>query len=334
MPPAADNPRGYFEDLDVYHFNENELLPRLGRTWHDLREVEWGRLDDDARARLGSQAIDIIRANYSPSRELSVLKEPRIGILLPFWLPVLQRAGFDVRVVGIVRDPLSSARSLAHRDGFSVAHGGMLYLMIWLEILNRVVGVVPFALVTMDDVLNHPYRALAKTAHRLGVELPGDFSERAHEFAHAYVEPSLRHHVFTNHELEACRDMAPLTVSLFWHLRHVALTGDHSETRQFIASAQATIDSIRPVFADADAQTRARDASIARLKSSVESTASSLRTAIRERDELAAALAAFQASIIWRTTGPLRWLLDSLRGLPRTVHSPAPSLTPAAGRHP
>jgi hypothetical protein len=48
---------------------------------------------------LEPEAVDIIKTNYSLENPLSILKEPRIGILLPFWLSVLNKAGYNVKVV-------------------------------------------------------------------------------------------------------------------------------------------------------------------------------------------------------------------------------------------
>ena len=44
MPAGHDNPKRYFEDSDIFHFNQEMLLPRPGRKWHDLEEVDWNLL--------------------------------------------------------------------------------------------------------------------------------------------------------------------------------------------------------------------------------------------------------------------------------------------------
>ena len=54
------------------------------------------------------------RAVYGEAREW-LWKDPRTTLLLPFWRRALR---FDPVVVGIFRDPVEVAGSLAARDGF------------------------------------------------------------------------------------------------------------------------------------------------------------------------------------------------------------------------
>jgi hypothetical protein len=88
LPTASDNPTGFFEDGDVFHFNYHFLLPALGLEWANLGTPQWELLDEDALLQLRAQAVGIIRGNYTPARPLSILKDPRMGQFLPFWLPV------------------------------------------------------------------------------------------------------------------------------------------------------------------------------------------------------------------------------------------------------
>ena len=97
MPSNTYNPKGYFEDNDIYSFNETKLLPSLNAKWNSVRPVDWTRLPTKTRSNLALEAIALVRKNYTHTNSLSVLKEPRIGVLLPFWLPILQHAGYDVK---------------------------------------------------------------------------------------------------------------------------------------------------------------------------------------------------------------------------------------------
>jgi hypothetical protein len=130
------NPHGYFEDNDVYKFNDSKLLPRLDRAWHSTSEVDWSNLSDADRSKYALQALEIVKKNYPLSNTLSVLKEPRLGILVPFWLAVLQHAGFNTKVVCAVRDPVSVIRSLNKAEGLSLPHAGMVFINYWLSILK------------------------------------------------------------------------------------------------------------------------------------------------------------------------------------------------------
>ncbi|MFY8268099.1 MAG: hypothetical protein ACOVLK_01765, partial [Terrimicrobiaceae bacterium] len=133
--PLPNNPKGFFEDFDIQRFNEYELLPALGAHWHDVAPLDWNRLSGESRRVLFEKALGIVERNFNKANACSVLKDPRLGILLPFWLEVLDKAGYEAKAVCVVRDPLCVARSLQARDGFSITHGAVLYASNWLSTL-------------------------------------------------------------------------------------------------------------------------------------------------------------------------------------------------------
>jgi len=214
MVPKPANPKGYFEDNDIYLCNDQVLLPALGGKWHSLSPVDWSVLGAAARSRLELQALEIIRRNYPSSKSLCVLKEPRISTLLPFWLPVLQQAGFDVRLIGVVRDPLSVARSLQQRDGFSLTLGGMLYLTTWYDVLQHT-GERQLALISFEDLLASPGPALGRLTAELRITLPADFKSRTDIFASAHLDQSLCHSRVKLQDLALEPELAAKVVETF-----------------------------------------------------------------------------------------------------------------------
>jgi hypothetical protein len=73
LNPANEfNPRGYFEDWDVYQFNEHVLLPALGRSWHSLGLIDWNVLTPETLAQLRTEAGKILARNYSTANRVSV----------------------------------------------------------------------------------------------------------------------------------------------------------------------------------------------------------------------------------------------------------------------
>lgn len=255
-PPHADNPRGFFEDADILTFNESQLLPRLGLEWHSIGFVDWSQLSKTDRSRLGLQALEIIRRNYPLSNPLSVLKEPRINNTLPFWVSLLEHAGFNVRFVCAVRDPVSAARSLAKRDGFSLTHGSMIYLSAWLSVLphlqERQVAFVQF-----DEIFVTPGKVLGKVADKLGLPLPPDFDQRVHVFTSAHLDTSLRHSTLPREDVMLEPDLPPLVAELYRVLLDAAQSQNIRKTAKFLAYAERQIESLGPLLADYDAkQTR------------------------------------------------------------------------------
>ena len=237
----ANNPTGYFEDADINTFNDTVLLPRLGLQWHSIGFVDWSRLNKADRSRLGLQALAIVRRNYPATQPLSVLKEPRIGVLLPFWLSVLGHAGFDVRIVCAVRDPVSIARSLAARDNFSITHGGMLYVTSWLSILPHI-EYLPVALAEFDMVFTQPGKVLRSIAEKLRLPLPADLDERLHEFTSSHLDPALRHSRLPPEDLALEPDLPPLAAHLHGALLSAArsqnIKKSHPRRSGFVAHSR------------------------------------------------------------------------------------------------
>lgn len=313
-PPNFANPKGFFEDQDISQFNDNVLLPRLGLQWHSIGFVDWSRLSKPDRSRLGLQALEIVRRNYPGTRRLSVLKEPRIGVLLPFWLSVLSHAGFDVRIVCCVRDPVSVARSLAARDGFSITHGGMLYATSWLSMLPHIED-LPVALVEFDAVFTQPGKVLRTVAEKLQLPLTSDLEERLHEFSSSHLDPELRHSRMPAEDVALEPDLPPIAAHLHEALLSATRSQNIKRAARVALSSERTIEAFRPVLDDFDqllAGSRAEHTTAPQPPETPAHGASTdLMAMARERNELAAQLAATQAALEE---------LDAQRTAERTEH--------------
>jgi len=125
MPPAPDNPDGFWENLSFVAMND-ELLNELGGAWdlppRSTRFIE-KRFDEmRAKARLLVSA-------FSRSTVWG-WKDPRNSLTLPFWRVIVPK----LRTIIVVRNPLEVAYSLHHRNGVSFHLG----LSLWV-IYNRLV---------------------------------------------------------------------------------------------------------------------------------------------------------------------------------------------------
>jgi hypothetical protein len=324
MPPSHTHPRGYFEDNDIYLFNDRVLLPALGRTWSSISSVDWRALRDDQRSLLEAQALDILRRNYPPSQRLCVLKEPRIGALLPFWLPSLHNAGFDIKMVGAVRHPYNVARSLQSRDGFSLAHGSMVYLKTWLGVLAQAER-VPLGFISFEGLLENTIGSLRRVAVQLGISPPEDFAERVNEFISLFLDQSLYHHREDACAVQTKPSLPRIVDDFHGALLAATVSKDHRDYADVLPSALIWIESVEPFLQEFDlmfeekrkTQSEAtyqdlalaeRDVRIASLSQEVES----LSKAIRE----------LRGTTSWKVTAPMRWArtkfmtLPTLRGRP------------------
>jgi len=286
----AGNGKGHFEDSDILNFNEHKLCPALGVDWDSLSDPDWTRLSGNQLSKLASQALDIVRRNFGHI-PLSILKEPRIGITLKFWLSIFARAGIAVKHVCVVRDPLSVARSLQSRDGFSLSKGSALYVHYWSSILNHVPS-TDAAWMHYDELIEKPEQVLRNLATQLGLPVPSDFSRRLEIFLKDFIDPTLRHSSVSLPDLGLEPEIIPASIELYGHLLSRVSSQELDHLDAFVHRLFDGISSWAPLFGEYDALIRkskngAQNAEQERVllleeKGSAEATASEAR---RQLDE-------------------------------------------------
>ena len=127
MPPVGgNNEKGFFEDIDLNKMNI-EILQEIGSDWHSLAPIGASDIETLCKKGLFLRAIELIRRKTKHA-DIFGFKDPRVAKLVPFWQQVFLHCGFDVSYVLAIRNPLSVARSLANRDGFSHEKSFLLWL--------------------------------------------------------------------------------------------------------------------------------------------------------------------------------------------------------------
>jgi hypothetical protein len=125
MGPNEFNPTGYWENQQVVRLNER-VLSHLGTSWSDVFMLPY-RLDrTDLREVFEAEAKSLLEEAFSGKRPW-VLKDPRLSMLIDFWLPYLGER--DVSFIHVVRHPVEVANSLARRDGFPRERGLLLWFL-------------------------------------------------------------------------------------------------------------------------------------------------------------------------------------------------------------
>ena len=176
-----DNPKGFWERHDVLHINRN-LLQANGCSWY--RVDRW----DDNNITIAPAIRQSIRqtlAEMNPNQPW-VMKDPRLCITLPVWMPYLQA---PVAVIA-TRNPMEVAHSLKLRNGMPLEYGLALWEYHAVSIIRHA-HALPKVFTTYDAMLTNPLaatRALcdALSDHMHGLHLPSE------ENVLAYITPSLR----------------------------------------------------------------------------------------------------------------------------------------------
>ncbi len=122
LPPAENNPEGFWENRSFLKLNES-ILKELGGAWdRPPRTRSAGWENEPAFQRVRKQALKLARRFRG--REPWGWKDPRNCLTHPLWRSVLS----ETRVLICVRNPLAVAESLQVRDGMSLTDAFYLWL--------------------------------------------------------------------------------------------------------------------------------------------------------------------------------------------------------------
>lgn len=191
----ADNPEGYREHPQIRTLN-NRLLTHLGASWDN-----WGfraSAVDFTIPTMGpwrDEAIQVLQTAF-PGTGPFVLKDPRCATLLPFWQSVIPAAGFDLRSIVLLRDPVEVAESQMQRVArrpyeFPVIASAESMAALWSVTMQEVLTARAddrTLLVHHADLLADPANTLAAAAEFAGCAPSEDALA---EFALNGVKPAL-----------------------------------------------------------------------------------------------------------------------------------------------
>lgn len=214
LAPDEDNQKGYWESRRLTEFQES-LLEKLGGDWGSPPALRPGWERDRRLVRRLGLARRTFREVYGEAEQW-VWKDPRTVLLLPFWRRALR---FRPAIVGIFRNPLEVADSLAVRDGMPTGRG----LCLW-ETYNRALFAntrgLPAFITSYEDLVTDSVavaRQLSAFLEKQGltVRRPADADLRS------CVDADLRHNVHTASGTHAEAEMTEAQRALFEELHKV-----------------------------------------------------------------------------------------------------------------
>jgi ubiquinone/menaquinone biosynthesis C-methylase UbiE/glycosyltransferase involved in cell wall biosynthesis len=195
MPAGTENETGYFENTKLMEFHDF-VLDEAGSNWNDPHSIpaEWWT---DSRLRHFSAKLAALIADEFEGCEKILIKDPRMCRLLSLWRAYFASAGIQHRWLLLLRHPVSVAKSLERRDGFSRGYGFLLWVQHVLD-AERQTRDEDRLLLTHEEVIGGAYAA---PIARL-LELPPD---AVHESGRHAVEPRLVHHHGSEDEFDKGR---------------------------------------------------------------------------------------------------------------------------------
>src|SRR5215216_1678286 len=188
MPPAAENPEGFYEHLEFVRLND-EVLNVAGAGWDcpPIAEFDW---DDEVLDPFRERA----RRLAAPLQERVPWgwKDPRTSLTLPFWRGALG----PVQVIAVVRNPLEVVTSPHRRHSFSTALGSTLW-QIYAERVLRDTSRDERLVTHYDSYFLDPDREIARVLQFVALHQDQDL-----QGLKTAAIPALRHHRKTVRDLE------------------------------------------------------------------------------------------------------------------------------------
>ena len=116
MPPAGDNPKGFFEDLRVVRVHD-QLLSALGARWDKPRAVpaDW---QDTAAAGKAEARLKALLLDFCQTADTFAIKDPRACLFMPLWQRAAQLTGSRLTVLLTQRRQEAICQSLITRNGW------------------------------------------------------------------------------------------------------------------------------------------------------------------------------------------------------------------------
>ena len=199
LDPNEWNPKGYFEHPDIVRLNDI-LLSYVGKRWDSLALPlwkEWEPLTEPYQ----TEAVEILESDFGKEL-LCGIKDPRVTRILPFWQSAFRRAGLQDCYIVALRNPISVARSLAARNGFTSEKSYLLWVLHMFAAIRDTEG-KPRIVVDYDALIAEPRAQLERIAATLELPITEEVQHTITKYADSFLSHSLRHSVHDSVELRA-----------------------------------------------------------------------------------------------------------------------------------
>jgi len=184
--PAPENQTGHWEPEILVALND-DMLAAAGRSWHDSRSFPQDWFNSSEAAAFQTQLADTLHEEFG-NAPLTVMKDPRLCLLLPLWLRVLEALKITPKVVIPLRHPSEIAASLAKRQQAPAAK----FLLLWLRYMlaaERASRFLPRCFISYPALLADWQHEMARIGTALGITWP-----QAPKNVDQFLAPDLRHH--------------------------------------------------------------------------------------------------------------------------------------------
>lgn len=188
MPPADENPKGFFENSGIVAFND-KILEELFSFWSDTLFIpdQWWK--SEIFSSYSEHAREILENEFGWERPV-LIKDPRLSIVIPLYLDLFERIGIVPHFLICVRNPMEVADSLKRRNNMPPEKSFLLWMdyQFKAELYSRD---YPRYFVSHDDFLENPMKLLEALKGSFGFDVL--LNEQTRDEIHTFLDPSLTH---------------------------------------------------------------------------------------------------------------------------------------------
>jgi GT2 family glycosyltransferase len=276
-PMEGNNPKGFFEDIDLNALNI-EMLSAIYSDWCHLAAID--SIDVEILRKQGYFlfAIELLKQKVSAAPVFG-FKDPRVAKLLPFWKEVIRHCQINVSYVLAVRNPLSVVKSLSKRDGIDAEQSYLLWLGHVITSLTGSAG-DKRVIVDYDRLMLSPDRELMRIAKCTDLEIdPTELQSYKSDF----LDQGLRNTVYDVNDLLSDAACPPLVREMYAVLLDVGSDKTqiedpkfqklikHWKTKfEFLKTSLILADRLYTRYIAANQSVAERDGQIANLHQAVE----------------------------------------------------------------
>lgn len=254
MPADRYNERGYWEDTEIYEFNRS-LMSHLGRDWDSLDLISEEEFATLLAGTWVGRACDLLHSKVD-NCELFGVKDPRMSILLPFWLPVFRQCDVSPIFLIATRHPAAANFSLQVRNQTEEVRATWLWIIHSLAAFQHSVG-YPRALIRYEDLVADPEAMLASAAKATGLVIN---HEELSDYKSNFLDSKLDHYTSSQAGIVSCPGPAtPLALEIYETVSQGAGNASVSEkVSRSLSKWMRQIDDISPLLKALDASERER----------------------------------------------------------------------------
>lgn len=246
MPPAADNPRGFWESRELMEIHD-ELLATGGSRWDDWQPFSLPNQTSEFKSAIRSRLVDFLQREFASS-QLFVIKDPRICRFVPIWLEALRSFSAQPLAVIPVRHPFDVAHSLLQRDGIPFTKGCLLWLRHVVE-AERTTRQIRRGFVSYERLVENWHAEAAQLSTKLGMSWSRPIQEAATGIS-KFLTADLRHHATPPQELAGRTDIVNWIRRAHQAIADLMTTGENETRYRELDQVRAEFDNACLAFGD------------------------------------------------------------------------------------